>query len=84
MNLDLFKDWIENNTGLKGKSARDVISRLKRVEKMIDINKFSTYEEILKELDENREFNTLTTYVKPQVKRALKLYIKFAQENQLV
>ncbi|MDR6125205.1 hypothetical protein QFZ87_004802 [Bacillus sp. SLBN-46] len=84
MELDLFKEWLEKNTGLKGKSVRDVISRLKRVEKIIDLNLNATYEQILEELDKNEEFSNLTTYVKPQIKRAVKLYKKFVQENQLV
>jgi uncharacterized protein YabN with tetrapyrrole methylase and pyrophosphatase domain len=84
MDLDLFKDWLAKNTGLKGKSVRDVISRLRRVEKIIDLNLDATYEQILEELDKNEEFSNLTPFVKPQIKRAVKLYKKFVQENQVI
>ncbi|APH06620.1 hypothetical protein [Bacillus weihaiensis] len=81
MELDLFKQWLESNRGLKERSARDVVSRVRRVDKIIDSDLKESYETIVESLDNNEEFNKFSTYVKPQIKRAIKLYKEFIDEK---
>lgn len=76
----LFKQWLEEHKGLKERSARDVTYRIKRVEKL-DVDLEDSYEHIVENLDKNEDFNQYSTYVKPQIKRAIKLYKDFIQEN---
>lgn len=82
MELDSFKEWLINEKGLKTRSARDVASRARRVNKVIDIDINSPYETIVATLDKNEEFNKFSVYVKPQIKRAVKLYKEFQQKKK--
>ncbi|MDR7239662.1 hypothetical protein [Neobacillus drentensis] len=80
---ELFKQWLENNKGLKRESAKDVLSRARRVEK-IDVNLDVPFEEIIVTLNNNDNFNNINKNVKRQIKRAIKLYKEFIEEYQLV
>ncbi|MBE4907879.1 hypothetical protein IMZ08_07405 [Bacillus luteolus] len=77
MENDLFKQWLQNEKGLKERSARDVVSRLKRAEKFMDLKYESSYDEIVEKLERNKGYCDLKTAVKPQVKRAIKLYKEY-------
>lgn len=81
MEIDLFREWLINDRGLKETSAKDVVSRLRRVDKIIEFNRDESYESIVESLDVNEEFNKFSTYVKPQVKRAIKLYKEFVEQK---
>ena len=58
------------------RSCRDVVSRLKRVTKFIDIDSSLPDDELLFRLGTTTEFKKLTSPVKSQLKRAVKLYRK--------
>lgn len=81
MKIEIFRNWLCNDRGLKETSAKDVISRLKRVDKIIIFNKEESYEKIIKNLDENDDFIKFSVFVKPQIKRAVKLYKEFLDEE---
>jgi hypothetical protein len=80
MEFGLFRKWLEDYKGLKQKSAGDVISRLKRVNKLIEVDSAAPYEKILLSLENNEEFKNLSLFVKPQLRQAIKLYKEFIQE----
>jgi hypothetical protein len=81
MKMDLFREWLEDRKGLKARSASDVVSRTRRVEKLIDISLEVPYEQIIESLIKNEEYKNFSPYVKSQVKRAIKLYKEFVSEN---
>lgn len=39
-----FKQWLEKEVGLKARSSRDIISRLKRANRFINVSLFITSE----------------------------------------
>ncbi|MFT8320405.1 MAG: hypothetical protein ABF649_05805 [Bacillus sp. (in: firmicutes)] len=77
---ELFKGWLENSKGLKRESVSDVLSRIRRVEKL-DVNVDIPFEKIIETLYNNDEFSNFNEYVKPQIKRAIKLYKEFIEEH---
>jgi hypothetical protein len=81
---ELFREWLKSDRGLQEKSARDVVSRIRRVTKMInEINLENSYEDILHNLNNNEEFKSLSVYVQPQIKRAVSLYQDFLQDQKV-
>lgn len=81
MEFDLFKHWLMYDKGLMKKSAGDIVSRVKRVNKLIDIEPSVSYESIVISLENNEEFRKLSTFVKPQLKHSIKLYKEYIQET---
>lgn len=80
MELGSFQQWLQTNHGLKERSAKDVISRIKRVRRIADINFQNPYDEIIETLEGFEGFNKLSDYVKPQLKRAIKLHKEYLQQ----
>ena len=74
MKNDDFYNWLISEVGLKKRSARDVRSRLKRVEKFCKLKKKGNAGNIIKDLSANKRFNQLELSVKSQLRRAVKLY----------
>lgn len=63
-----FKEWIIKEKGYGDRSASDVLSRIKRAQKICNKEKVS-----LKELDGNKEFSKLSSAVKSQIKCAIRI-----------
>ncbi|MEW9053066.1 MAG: hypothetical protein AB2392_18040 [Neobacillus sp.] len=82
MDLDLFRQWLLDNKGLMKKSAGDVVSRVKRVNKLIHLEPHTSYEGIVMILEKNEEFSKLSTFVKPQLKHSIRMYKEFIQESK--
>ena len=59
----------------KLRSSRDVCSRLKRVMNIFNLEEVN--EQTIQNLNTNDEFNTFSVSVKSQLRRAVKLYLKF-------
>lgn len=70
-----FEKWLYENQLLKLRSSRDVCSRLKRVVNILNIEEIN--EQTIQKLNTNDEFNTFSISVKSQLRRAVKLYLKF-------
>lgn len=70
-----FEKWLYENQLLKLKSSRDVCSRLKRVMNILNIEEIN--EHTIQKLNTNDDFNTFSASVKSQLRRAVKLYLKF-------
>lgn len=67
-----FKEWLRIKNGYTKKTAADVLSRIKRVNKLISlpekINDYTIYE-----LNKSKEFNKISVSVKSQLRRAILL-----------
>lgn len=72
-----FVCWLRENEGLKEKSARDVLSRLKRASKIVDLSQRIPDEDLLFEISKTPEFKKMSMSVRSQIKRAIKLYRKY-------
>lgn len=78
-----FKNWLLEEKNFKNKSAGDVISRIKRIDKTINSSDQININELtLSELDSNLEFQKLSTHIKSQLRRALTLFIEYKTNNQ--
>ncbi len=72
-----FSLWLVNEKSLGDKSARDVISRLRRISSILnkeDLRMISP-----KELEATDSFQNCSMSVKSQLKRALTLYNEFSR-----
>lgn len=67
-----FYNWLIETQSMSDRSARDVVSRCKRVCKMLGIDSIS--DGTLKGLEQSEIFNERTIYIKSQLKRAVILW----------
>lgn len=78
MKNELYKeyiDWLKEKKKIGNKSAHDYVSRVKRA-KLIE--SFERVNDLyIKNLEDNCEFISLSTSVKSQIRRSLRLYIEF-------
>lgn len=78
MKYNEFTEWLQNEKSMSVRSARDVVSRLKRCLKLTGANEVNT--KTANELNKSAEFDELTTFVKSQLKRSVTLYIEFLEK----
>jgi len=81
MNWDEFRNWLIQTLGFKKKSAIDVVSRVKRISKFIDIDSKIDQEDLRNQLNDNIEYSALSKFVRPQLRRAALLYWQFQSKN---
>jgi hypothetical protein len=74
-------NWVSDKYKMGDKSARDVVSRLKRVTKYVDVDLPITDEELIFKLEITEEFKNLSMTVKSQLKRSITLYREYKKEN---
>lgn len=78
MDMTAFKKWLMKSKKYGKKAAQDVVSRLKRVRKIINIDYSLTEEnKVLNKLAKTKEFNNLTMSVRSQLRRAVKLLCEY-------
>lgn len=77
-----FLSWLENEIGLTNKSARDVVSRLKRANTLVDVSYYPTPDHAIFELSQHPEFQKISASVKSQMRRSIRLFFDFAKNNQ--
>ena len=75
MEYEKFLVWLKSNKNLGERSARDVVSRLRRAMAILGKDYFP--EDALQELNAKPEFLELTMSVKSQLRRAVTLYSEF-------
>lgn len=76
-----FRRWLESNTDLRDRSVSDVISRTRRVMRMIDPTEPASDNELEFRLSEQGEFVDCSMSVKSQLKRAARLYRRFLDHD---
>lgn len=82
MDLSNFKLWLTENKSFSSKVISNTVSRLKRADSMLPWFNDAMYQYQLEQVD---EYQALSTTVRSQLKRAVKLYSEFvnAQEIQI-
>lgn len=70
-----FREWLIEDKQYSDRASRDVNSRLKRALYLSGENEISL--ETLAKIEYNIEFNGLSTSVKSQIRRAVKLYQEY-------
>ncbi len=79
MNKDHFVEWLQAQKGFDLKSSRDVMSRLNRATKFVNLSNKTDIEMLIFKLSSNAEFKMLNPCVKSQLKRALRLADEFGR-----
>ena len=78
MKYNEFSEWLQNEKSMSIRSARDVVSRLKRCLKLTGADEVNS--RTSDDLNKSAEFDGLTTFVKSQLKRSVTLYVEFLQK----
>lgn len=73
-----FKKWLDKNTPYTEATKRDIISRLRRAEKICEINENPI---CLFYLSQNKAFMILNVSVKSQMKKAVRIYQQYIEEG---
>lgn len=76
--IEEFKKWLDETTDYTKETKSNILSRLKRANNIIPIVADELY---LFNLSTNEEFNKLSVSVKSQIRRAVKLFIRFIKEK---
>ena len=74
-----FNSWLLEDQGMSKRSAKDVLSRCRRVCKWLNIEVITsnTSEDLL----ENSEYTNSSMFIKSQLKRAVSLWLEYNREN---
>ena len=73
-----FREWLTTKHEYTPRSASNVISRLTRVSRILHTNRSSCDPlDIIHVLERHQEFNALSTSVKSQIRRAVRLHAEF-------
>jgi len=75
MDYTSFNDWLIESKEMSERSAKDVISRCRRVCKLLKLTNLSP--SALIELSKNTEFNNKSMFIKSQLKRAVSLWFEY-------
>ena len=81
MNYEEFYEWLKCNRGMGDRSSKDVISRLKRVVKISNLNSNNLEMLTINNLESSKDYSCLSIYIKSQLKRAVILYNEFENRN---
>ena len=73
----VFKQWLQMEKKMSGRSATDVISRCKRIHRMTQKDRID--DNTIGLLLEMESYSGMSSFVKSQLKRAAKLYLEFAE-----
>ncbi len=77
MKLDEYHAWLEEVMSITKRGANDVVSRLRRAMKLLDVNTID--ETTIDALIANLEFQSFNSVIKSQIKRAVSLYLEFSK-----
>lgn len=75
-----FVEWLQGKHGLSAASAGDVVSRLRRAERIIGKG-VDTVRSSIAALERSSEFDRLSVWVKPQLRRAIHLHEEFLAQR---
>lgn len=76
MDYQDFLAWLENDRHMASRSARDVVSRLKRVMNMLQGYPIDALS--ISKLEDENEFAKCSMFIKSQLRRSIKLYLEYS------
>lgn len=80
MDTARFIEWLSTEKSMGARSAKDVVSRCGRVNRLLGVEELG--ENIIDLLKENDEFQNSSTFIRSQLKRAVSLYVEFQATEQ--
>ena len=78
--LDLFKEWLSENTTYSDAVIKDMASRMKRANSIVTWEPTTIY---LFKLEQNNSFKKMSVSVKSQIRRAVKCYSQFILDKNM-
>ena len=75
MDTARFVEWLSTEKRMGARSAKDVVSRCGRVNRLLSTEELE--ENAIDLLKENSDFQNSSTFIRSQLKRAVSLYIEF-------
>jgi DNA (cytosine-5)-methyltransferase 1 len=81
METERFRAWLERSTGLGALSSKDVVSRLRRASKFVSLASKADTEDVLHRLGKHPDFKRLSTSVRSQLRRAVRLFRDFESRS---
>ncbi|MCM1327162.1 MAG: hypothetical protein NC094_11375 [Bacteroidales bacterium] len=79
MDYAAFKQWLQHKKSMSTRSAADVISRCKRINKMTATDTIG--DNTTAALAKTEAYAVLSSCIKSQLKRAVTLYLEFTQDT---
>lgn len=76
--FDHFKVWLDDNYAYTKATKSDIVSRLRRADKILPIISDPVY---LFKLSQCNQFSNLSVNVKSQIRRAVKIYLEFTENE---
>lgn len=76
MDYQMFLDWLVNERKMNTRSARDVVSRLKRVVNMLGSDNID--ENTITILNGIEVFDNCSMFIKSQLRRSVSLYLEYS------
>jgi hypothetical protein len=77
MDTRRFEVWLNQSERLSDRSAKDVVCRVRRASHFISIDSKMETVDLLHKMNKAEEFKILSTAVRSQLRRAVKLYRKY-------
>lgn len=74
--LTNFRLWLDNTTDYTKATKSNIVSRLKRADRILPISATPSY---IFFLSESSEFQELTVSVKSQIRKAVRIYLKYKE-----
>lgn len=75
MNYDAFLSWLLTEKKMSQRAAKDVVSRCKRICKILNIEIIN--ESTIANLNISAEFEEKSMFIKSQLRRAVNLWVEF-------
>ena len=72
-----FLEWLSTEKSMGTRSAKDVVSRCSRVNRLLGTEELGV--DTVDLLKENEEYQNSSTFIRSQLKRAVSLYVEFQE-----
>ena len=79
--MEDFLNWLANNKKMTKRSSRDVVSRIRRVKRLLDIDEIT--KESVSRLEEEALYQNYSVSIKSQLKRAVLLKLEYEEEHNV-
>lgn len=79
--VDMFKQWLNENTTYTPSVINDMASRMKRADGIVPWEPTTVY---LFKLEQDNTFSKLSVSVKSQMRKAVKYYTQFVKDNYFI
>jgi len=77
MDYVVFKQWLQDEKEMSVRSATDVVSRCKRINRITKEENIN--DNTISLLIENGEYEDMSSFIKSQLKRAVTLYLEYSK-----